>query len=81
MPELDKLQLSSIITTWLQQMKKNHEKSKHATDLRGVCLIQNNTCAYKCKLVLDFLETKTVVQLHHPSYFPYLSPCDLFLFT
>ena len=58
-----------------------HEESKHATDLRGLCLIHNNACAQKCKLVHDFLETETVVQLHHPSYSSDMCSCDLFLLT
>ena len=51
-----------------------HEKSKHA-------LLISNACAHKCKLVQDFLETETVVQLHHQSYSPDLGSCDRFLFT
>ena len=42
---------------------KKQEKSKHATYLRGVCLIHDTVCTPKCKLVQDFLETETLVQL------------------
>ena len=65
----------------VSKMKKKHEKSKHATDLRGLCLIHENACAHKCELVPDFLEMETVVQIHNPSYSPDLSACDFFLFT
>ena len=54
---------------------------KHATGLRGVCLINDNIGASKCKLVQDFLETETVVQLPNPPYSPVLSPCDFFPFA
>ena len=58
--------------------KIKHEKSKHATDLRGWCLIHNNACAHKYKLVQDFLETETVAQLHHPFYSSDLSPFPVY---
>ena len=51
-----------------------HEKSKHAIDLRDKCLNQDNTCAHKCKLNQEFLETETVVQLHNLSYYQTLVP-------
>ena len=50
--------------------------SMYATDLRGLRLILDNASAHKCKLVQDFLETETVVQLSNPPYSPDLSPCD-----
>ena len=81
MPKLDKLQVSSRRTTWFQRKKKRkHDKSKHATDLRGVCLIHFNAYVHKCKLVQDLLEMETVVQLHNPSYSPDLSPCDFYVY-
>ena len=43
-------------------------------------LLITNACAQKFKLVQDILETETVVQLHHQSYSPDLSPCDHFPF-
>ena len=60
-------------------MEEKHEKSKHVADLRGLCPIRDNAGAHKCKLVSDFLETKTVVQLPDQPYSPDLSPCDVFL--
>ena len=47
--------------------RKKTRECKHVTDLRGMCLIHDNVCAHKCKLVQDFLETETMVQLHSPS--------------
>ena len=81
MPKLDKLQVSSRRTTWFQRKKKGkHDNSKHATDLRGVCLIHFNAYVHKCKLVQDLLEMETVVQLHNLSYSPDLSPCDFYVY-
>ena len=60
----------------LTKMEQKHEKSKHATDLRGACLIHDNVDASKCKQVQDFLETETVVQLPNPPYSQHSSPCD-----
>ena len=62
----------------VSKMKTKYEKSKPATDLRGLYLIRDNACAHKCKLVQDFLERETEVQLHIPSYSRDLSPCDFF---
>ena len=55
-------------------MEKEHEKSKHATDLRGLCLIHDNAGAY----IQDFLETEPVVQLPNSPYSPDLSPYECF---
>ena len=66
----------------LSKMKKEkHEKSKPATDLRGLSLIRDNADAHRCKLVQDLQETETVEQLPNPPYSPDLSPCDFFLFN
>ena len=46
------------------------QKNKHATDLRGLCLMNDNAGAHTYKLVQDFLERETVVQLHNPPYSP-----------
>ena len=43
---------------------KTYEKSKPATDLRGLRLIHDNAGAHKCKLVQDFLDTETI----HPNH-------------
>ena len=64
----------------LSKMKK-HNKSKHATDLKGLCLIRDNADAHRCKLVQDLQEMETVVQLPYPPYSPDLSPRDFFLFN
>ena len=51
----------------LSKMEGKHEESKHVADLRDVFHIRDNAGEHKCKLVQDFLETETVVQLHNPS--------------
>ena len=56
-----------------------HEKSKHATDLKGLCLYHDNAGTNKCKLVQDFMETETVV--HNPPFSQDMTPCDFVLFT
>ena len=61
--------------------KKTPENSNHASDLGGLCLIHNNACAHKCYFIQVYLETETVVQLHHTSYSPDLSPRNLLQFT
>ena len=61
-------------------MKTKLEKSKHATDLGGLCIIHDSTGAHTYKLVQDFLESETVVQLHNPPYSTDVSPCDFFMF-
>ena len=58
----------------------NHEISKPVTDLRGMYLIHDNAAAHKCKLVKDFPETETVVQLPNPLNPPNVSPCDFSCF-
>ena len=50
--------------------KKKLEKSKYAAFLRGLCLMHDNAGAHTYKLVLDFLSTVTVEQLHNPPYSP-----------
>ena len=47
-------------------MREKHQKSKHATNIRGDCLIHDNAGVNKWKLIQEFtdlLETETVVQL------------------
>ena len=74
--QLEKLKISSIRTTWFHKCKKiTREK------LKGVFLIHDNAGACKCKLINEFLETETVVQLHNPPYSPDSRPCDFFMFT
>ena len=65
----------------MKKMNKKHEKSKHATYLRGVYLIHDNAGAHKCKLFQDFLEMETVAQLSNPPCSPDMRPCEFFLFT
>ena len=65
----------------MKKKKKKHKKSKYATDIRGMCLIRDNAGSNKCKLVQDFLEAETVIQLPKPPYSPDLNPCGVFLFT
>ena len=60
---------------------KKHKKSKSATDIRDMSLIHDNADANKCKLIQDFLETETVVQLLISPDSPDSSPCDFILFT
>ena len=60
-------------------MKLKHKKSKHATVIRDV--YNDNVDANKCKLIQDFLETETVVQLPISPDSPDSSPRDFFLFT
>ena len=62
---------------FVSKIKKN-KKSKHATNLRGVCLIHDNAGTHRCKLVKEFLDTESVVQLHNLLYSSDLSPCDFF---
>ena len=65
-------------TTCFQKWKEKHEKIKQRADISGVCPIRDNERAHKCKLVQNFLEMETVVQLPNLPYSPNLSPCDFF---
>ena len=44
-------------------MNKHCEKRRHATGLKGLCLINDSGAALMCNLVHDFLENGTVTQL------------------
>ena len=43
--------------------------------------MHDNSGAHKCKLVKNFLETETVVQLPNSPYSPDWSACDISLLT
>ena len=81
MSKLEKLKVRSIRATSFQKWKEKHKKSKNVADRRGLCPISDNADAHKCKLVQDFLELETGIQLPNPPYSPALSPCDNFLLT
>ena len=65
----------------LSEMEGKKEKSKHLAAITGVCPICDNAGAQNSKLVEDFLETETVVELPNPPYSPDLNHCDVFLLT
>ena len=64
----------------LRKLNKFFEKRRPKTGLRGVRLLHDNAPAYTSSIVIDYLETKKVTVLPHPSYSPDLAPVDFFLF-
>ena len=48
---------------------------------RDFFLLHDNAPAHKAASVCQSLTPKNVTTLHHPSYSPYLSPPDYFLFS
>ena len=58
----------------------NHEKAKRLrAGVRGIKLFHDDAPAYRSAVVKSYLEEFHIQVLPHPSYSPYLSPCDFWL--
>ena len=56
-------------------------RNDQAKDGQESTFLHDNASSHKCDVVKSFLASEKAKVLNHPSYSPYLSPCDLFFIS